>query len=112
VGLLKAVLGEARSDGGYLLGVRLIGALGQSEASSDRIRSAFKGIKSNLFYVEQRLDKDGNTLALIFHGGGWGHGVGMSQSGARAMADAGLDERTILLHYFPEAALCLRYGKP
>jgi len=25
-------------------------------ASSDRIRSAFKGIKSNLFYVELRLD--------------------------------------------------------
>jgi SpoIID/LytB domain protein len=112
VGPLKSVQGEARSDGGYLLGVRLIGLLGQSEASSDRIRSAFKGIKSNLFYVEQRLDKDGATVALIFHGGGWGHGVGMSQSGAKAMADAALDERSILLHYFPAAALGHRYGKP
>jgi SpoIID/LytB domain protein len=111
VGPLQAVQGEARSDGGYLLGVRLIGPNGQSEASSDRIRSAFKGIKSNLFYVEQRLDRDGATVALIFHGGGWGHGVGMSQSGAKAMADAGLDEHTILEHYFPAASICLRYGK-
>ena len=112
VGPLQAIQGEARSDGGYLLGVRLIGLLGQSEASSDRIRSAFKGIKSNLFYVEQRLDKDGGTVAFIFHGAGWGHGVGMSQSGAKAMADAGLDESSILEHYFPAAVLGHRYGKP
>jgi peptidoglycan hydrolase-like amidase len=35
----------------------------------------------------------------------------MSQSGAKAMADAGLDEHTILEHYFPAASICLRYGK-
>lgn len=35
-----------------------------------------------------------------FDGHGWGHMVGMSQYGARAMADAGADYRTILSHYY------------
>jgi SpoIID/LytB domain protein len=80
-------------------------------ASSDRIRSAFKGIKSNLFYVELRQDGDGRTGAVIFHGAGWGHGVGLSQSGAKAMAAAGLDERAILGHYFPASTQHRRYGE-
>ena len=30
-----------------------------------------------------------------------GHGVGMSQYGAKGLAEAGYDYQTILLHYFP-----------
>jgi len=36
----------------------------------------------------------------VFEGHGWGHMVGMSQYGARAMADAGSDYRAILSHYY------------
>lgn len=36
----------------------------------------------------------------VFEGHGWGHMVGMSQYGARAMADAGADYSTILSHYY------------
>jgi SpoIID/LytB domain protein len=112
IGRLRTALGLARSEGGYLRSVRLVGDDGESVASSDRIRSAFKGIKSNLFYVELRLDGEGRTAALIFHGGGWGHGVGLSQSGAKAMAASGLDERAILGHYFPAFSQHRRYGEP
>ncbi len=38
-------------------------------------------------------------------GGGWGHGVGMSQYGAHAMALAGADAEDILDHYYSGAAL-------
>lgn len=38
---------------------------------------------------------------LEFSGSGWGHGVGLSQYGARAMADAGTSSDEILDHYFP-----------
>jgi peptidoglycan hydrolase-like amidase len=38
---------------------------------------------------------------LTIRGGGWGHSVGMSQYGARAMAIAGRDYGTILRHYYP-----------
>ncbi|MDR1515446.1 MAG: SpoIID/LytB domain-containing protein [Synergistaceae bacterium] len=39
--------------------------------------------------------------AFTFKGRGWGHGVGMSQWGAKAMADSGVKCADILLHYFP-----------
>lgn len=37
----------------------------------------------------------------IFNGGGWGHGVGMSQYGAKGMADNGYTYDKILYHYYP-----------
>jgi SpoIID/LytB domain protein len=42
---------------------------------------------------------------LTFEGSGWGHGVGLSQYGARAMADGGASSPEILDHYFPGTAL-------
>ena len=37
---------------------------------------------------------------FVFQGGGYGHGVGMSQNGAKAMADKGYDYEEILQHYY------------
>ena len=37
---------------------------------------------------------------FVFIGEGYGHGVGMSQSGARGMAEAGFGYKAILTHYF------------
>lgn len=37
---------------------------------------------------------------FVFSGGGWGHGVGLSQWGAKAMADKGYDYKAILSHYY------------
>jgi len=46
------------------------------------------------------------TVSLIpttytFKGKGWGHAVGMSQEGAKGMANAGFTYEEILTHYFP-----------
>ena len=38
---------------------------------------------------------------FYFTGKGWGHGVGMSQNGARGMANAGFTYKEILQHYYP-----------
>ncbi|MEM0914982.1 MAG: SpoIID/LytB domain-containing protein [Planctomycetota bacterium] len=46
---------------------------------------------------------------VITDGYGYGHGVGMSQWGAHAMAKAGHDHRAILNHYYPGAALTRLY---
>lgn len=48
---------------------------------------------------------------LRLDGRGWGHGVGMSQWGARGMALAGADYRAILAHYYPGTALARDYGR-
>jgi stage II sporulation protein D len=43
--------------------------------------------------------------AFVLTGGGWGHGVGMSQWGAFGQAKAGRDYRTILSYYYPGTSL-------
>ncbi len=54
------------------------------------------------------LGADGKTKAIplvpetyTFSGKGWGHAVGMSQEGARAMGKAGIKFDDIITHYFP-----------
>jgi len=43
--------------------------------------------------------------SIVFYGRGYGHGVGMSQYGARGRALAGQDAPTILAHYYQGATL-------
>jgi len=45
----------------------------------------------------------GTTVTI--RGKGWGHGVGMSQWGAKKMAEEGWDCRKILGHYYPQTQL-------
>ena len=45
------------------------------------------------------------TADLMFSGSGWGHGVGLSQFGARSMADGGDSAYEILEHYFTGASI-------
>ncbi len=49
---------------------------------------------------ESALERAGETGSVTIHGGGYGHGVGMSQCGAAAMAKAGMDYREILAYYY------------
>ena len=41
------------------------------------------------------------NTAFTFEGKGWGHAIGMSQYGAKGMAEEGFSYVDILLHYFP-----------
>lgn len=50
---------------------------------------------SSAFTVDK---KDGY---FIFHGAGWGHGVGLCQIGAAMMAHQGFSHKAILNHYYP-----------
>ncbi len=51
----------------------------------------------------------GETIGYTFTGGGWGHGVGMSQYGAKGMADAGFTYDEIVYHYYPGTELANIY---
>jgi stage II sporulation protein D len=42
-----------------------------------------------------------HAAVFVVHGHGWGHGVGMSQWGARGLAQHGWDWQRILAHYYP-----------
>ncbi len=49
--------------------------------------------------------QDKIPFRIVLRGSGWGHGVGMSQWGAKGMAEAGYNERQILEHYYPGAMI-------
>lgn len=51
--------------------------------------------------VPSRPSRPSPTGRFVFQGRGWGHGVGMSQWGAKAMADNGWKAEKILSHYYP-----------
>ena len=59
------------------------------------------GLPDILFTIR----KNGNGNSFTFEGGGFGHGVGMSQWGAKAMADAGKTAPEILAFYYDEVRL-------
>lgn len=52
------------------------------------------------FFVLKRV---GGTYEI--KGGGYGHGVGMSQTGARQLANLGKNEQEIICHYFPGVSI-------
>ena len=64
--------------------------------SGTRLRSAFS-LRSAAFTVAY----DAGENAFVFTTHGYGHGVGLSQYGAKAMAEDGKDWREILAWYFP-----------
>jgi stage II sporulation protein D len=52
-------------------------------------------LKSSRFSVQR------NGSDFVFHGSGFGHGLGLCQEGAHVMAQRGVDYRRILAKYFP-----------
>jgi len=60
---------------------------------------------SSAFVVVSEHAADGSVQHFIFHGGGWGHGVGLCQIGAAVMAAKGHKAEEILAHYFTGAIL-------
>jgi len=66
----------------------------------DDIRRVLNFIPSNLFTIN-KLNDD----LWLLRGGGFGHGVGLSQSGAIEMAKLGFSYEQILNHYYRNAKL-------
>ncbi len=110
---LKKVLEEAFPDGDFSCdkeelikiekysesGTVLSASAGGVKVSGQDIRSALS-LRSAAFDIEW----NGDTCTITTKG--YGHGVGMSQYGANAMAKAGADWREILLHYYTDAEIC------
>jgi len=66
------------------------------QSNAFRIKMDPTKLKSTLMSIES----DANTL--LIRGKGYGHGVGMSQWGAKRMAEEGMDYRKILKHYYKD----------
>jgi stage II sporulation protein D len=96
LGTLKAIEVLSRGVSGRALMIRIVGQSGETNVEGElKIRQLFGGLRSSMFIVDV---KDGGAT---FTGGGFGHGVGMCQTGSIGMADNGKTYRDILKHYYP-----------
>ncbi|HMM60985.1 MAG TPA: hypothetical protein PKC25_12735, partial [Candidatus Rifleibacterium sp.] len=95
---------------GRIVSIKLTGENGEKTVLKELpIRQLFGGLRSSFFKADWKRDKQGFINAADFEGAGWGHGVGMCQTGAQSMALAGRAFADILLHYFPGAKLVKLY---
>ncbi len=110
VGRVLAVNVVERSSSGRALRVNFVTENGTFTETKDRIRAALKfftaagaqtSLNSTLFFIEPVTDPRIKELrGFEAWGGGWGHGVGMSQTGAVGMAQRGDTYDQILKHYY------------
>lgn len=110
VGMVHAINVPSRSSSGRALRMEFVTDAGTFVATKDGIRSALKYITSTgsqaslfstLVFVEPVIDPRTKELqGFEAWGGGWGHGVGLSQTGAVGMAEKGYTFEEILKHYY------------
>ncbi|MHB8130738.1 MAG: SpoIID/LytB domain-containing protein [Mobilitalea sp.] len=52
------------------------------------------------FFVFDKKEKSGKLSSITLTGGGYGHGVGMSQNGVKALADSGKEYEEIVSYFY------------
>lgn len=57
------------------------------------------------FFVLDTMKKDGKKVGVKITGGGYGHGVGMSQNGVKKMVELGKTYDQILAHYYTNISI-------
>lgn len=67
-------------------------------------RTGLSILPSAFFYTDEVKTTDGMQTVTL-HGGGFGHGFGMSQYGAAEMAEEGFDYADILAYYYEKGEL-------
>lgn len=108
-----------RSNSGRVLKIEYVTENGTFYEFKDKVRWSLKYINgsggqsvllSTLFYIEPVVDnKTKEVTGFKAYGGGWGHGVGLSQTGAMGMAVKGYTYDEILKHYYQGIELEKRY---
>lgn len=79
-----------RSESGRIISAKISGKM----FTGQQLRAMFGTLSSNIHFEKLQ----GGAVAVVSIG--YGHGVGMSQCGAQAMAESGADYETILKHYY------------
>lgn len=107
LGTILQILPLDRGDAGSVYQIKIIGTKKDVIIEGDSIRSTLGGLRSNRFVVETQMGSNNLPLRFYFFGSGWGHNVGMSQTGAAGMAEEGFTYEEILQHYYPGTELTM-----
>ena len=103
LGSIKIIQVLDITDSGRIKTIKIIGEYGSEQFSGQELRTKLN-LKSTLFRVKilDRGDDHENSTERVFliNGIGAGHGVGMSQWGAKFLAEKGIKAIQILTHYY------------
>lgn len=121
IGQIQTISVKERSKGGIIKKLILQGKKGKLEITGEyQIRKALCPKQTVIVRQDGKeqqcsmlpsaffsFECDKNRVAVL--GGGYGHGVGLSQNGAKAMAELGFGYEEILDFYYPEVTLVYGY---
>ncbi|MBI2472211.1 MAG: SpoIID/LytB domain-containing protein [Planctomycetes bacterium] len=99
---VKAIAPGAGKHGSM---VEIVSADGSKEMNANDFRLV---VGPNYLY-STAFDSRNNGQSITFSGRGWGHGVGLCQYGAQAMAEKGFQWAAILKYYYPKIELVRVY---
>lgn len=119
VGTVHEINVLERGPSGRVLLIEYVTDAGTFTSAKDAIRSSLRFVNasgtlssllSTLFYIEPVVDRETKQVTgFVAWGGGWGHGVGLSQTGAVGMAEKGATYEEILRHYYRDITLAPAY---
>lgn len=100
-GEITKIIVLKRQPSGHISAIKVVGTKASQILEKElNIRQVLGNLRSSMFKVEIQYGPDKKPKTFIFYGGGWGHGVGMCQSGAYGMAKQGRNYKDILKYYF------------
>lgn len=109
VGRLKKLESLQKSRWGRTVEMRFIGDQGEKVLRGLAIRSAL-GLRSTwIFGLEAHYDNSGYISEIHATGRGWGHGVGLCQTGTVELSRQGWSHEKILKHYYTGITLARRW---
>jgi peptidoglycan hydrolase-like amidase len=118
LGQLRDLAVAARASSGKIASLRVVGTGGSwTLAGETDLRWAVSSTVGQIGWSACAVfsiarDAGGVPITVASRGGGYGHGWGMCQYGARGMAERGYDAATILRHYYTGVALVTIAGQP
>lgn len=99
VGEVIDILPQSRGTSNRVVNLLIKGSEADATVKGFRIRRVL-GLRETLFVIDREYAADGSISHFTFSGKGWGHGVGMCQVGAYAMAQSGAIYQDILKKYY------------
>ena len=103
-----------RGTSGRLVRLKIVGTLRTLIIGKElEIRRTLSSshLYSSAFVVDKEYKEDEKEIPsrFILTGSGWGHGVGLCQTGAAVMGEQGYKYKEILSHYYPGSAIEQQY---
>jgi len=99
---LKRISSKGKTRSGRVKEFVIHTEKGRLKIASNKFRNMFGTSRLRSTKITRIENK---RRAVVFHGSGWGHGIGLSQWGAKSLAEKGWNYRKILNFYFPGTRL-------